>query len=920
MKKRMVACAALILSAFLISSVSAAFIIESNPDKYTSLVEDGSTEYRKVTFVDQANGGQTIKYYKDGSVISLDDAPSWLTADGTQYIEWREEETNAILNDHITVDRDMVIDGKAAAFNNNTISGYTRIEEGKFESDETDWKNNQKILSEGSSWIETLNEKHPAGNVYIGKPVNQINLDGYAYNANLTMNITVWKNAKKSGLFQNGGTITGGSLEEWTHVDQNNGEYNVGNSVNTKRNDNGNFLGSHGDDNKPVTYNGDTTIALEHTEGDFDSSRGDEAFYKPVSNVTNYSGSSYVDRIYDESKWESWNLSQTIGVTNYVASRVVLNTDAVWTGTMSIGGMTGFYGNNEDFSQYNFTGFIMGAYCELDLNGHDLIVLDADGNNSGNHGMIDSWGSITDTSATKEGNLVFGSGTYFYSPFVIEDIGRIEGVPVVYTNNSPAFSSYRCPYINCTTTFLEGCKFYGKIKIDLAGNSTDAVLADLPILGDNSDFWFSMAPREEGDQCKIVRKVSYDQFTTNTEDNSKIHQENDRSKEFLINQKISYLIQDCKLNLNEYSFDIELSLAVISAKFNMNSSKSPIVIPHYFSFDFQNSSATFNNLLVFLPGTKMHVSHDSEIILTNGNEGEFDGYNFIVNIRNQQYHPTGGLYFVDVMPTGLAEKIKGGVGGWDVIKQCASAYRYYNTQKSYCDFEGKLTFNYDPNNSTYDHEISLGGNINFSNINILKNAISGFGGDKSKIQLYGSYAINLPYASSSSDINSEKNVINSFLNTPLISNGNVVMNISKDENGTISVDPSTVGSLDFVFDSNSRLIEENSYLESSTLAFIFNDYGYSSNIYKVDLGSSDSLAGKYSAVDSFENGKYIRYNGNFYVNYRGAFVQTASEPTGDSITIPDGLNKFASNGDNSKTNVTLSYNKYYTYEDVKSWN
>lgn len=114
------------------------------------------------------------------------------------------------------------------------------------------------------------------------------------------------------------------------------------------------------------------------------------------------------------------NGDQTIGLqasTNNCKYNLQLNRDIILMGNITVGGMTGFYGDDSNYSQISYQGFIIGDYCTLDLNGHDLIVGDP---NDG--AMLDVWGQVTDSSAEKEGTLVLDSSATMYAVMVVEDV------------------------------------------------------------------------------------------------------------------------------------------------------------------------------------------------------------------------------------------------------------------------------------------------------------------------------------------------------------------------------------------------------------------------------------------------------------------------------------------------------------------
>lgn len=201
----------------------------------------------------------------------------------------------------------------------------------------------------------------------------------------------------------------------------------------------------------------------------------DEIFTSSISNTNgevefdNYVISSTISLPYDSSGNTSVDVSsgnqnklvngdETIGLDNNTRwMSLKLNNDVILTSTINIGGHTGFWGSNSGWCQLNWQGFIIGNYSSLDLNGHDLIVTDG--------AVIDSYGLITDSSSSKAGNLVLGSGSTLYTDFVVEDHYRENSMPGSYINNGSLFSMYRCPYWQCNTIIYDGAEVLGKIRI-----------------------------------------------------------------------------------------------------------------------------------------------------------------------------------------------------------------------------------------------------------------------------------------------------------------------------------------------------------------------------------------------------------------------------------------------------------------------
>lgn len=896
---------------------------------YNSTVGPSSNEgkYKVEFYVD--NSLEKTMYVDEGYELSLKDAPSdYLINGSTSYYKYTAE-NGSVLNDHIIVseetfgsDKELVITGSATNFENQVIV-------------RTNTKTSSNISQE-QQISSNYNEDLVPGNEYIGKPDNEIFLTSSGYNQNVNLNYAGWVNGSGGGTKTGVGkrsdaTIKDGEYQNVTHQNQNEDGNYVTASVNCKINSNGNFFGFSNLEgttdlgifkvyqDKARSYNGDTTIGLEYTVDDSDtvSNEADEynyikrnASYKTTQNMQNKEGN---DLIWDGTA----NSTSTHGVTNYCANRVILTKDVVWTGTLSIGGLTGFYGTGQDYSQYCFGGFIIGTYCELDLNGYDFICLDTNvDHNDGTHGMVDSWGSITDTSEDRSGNLIMGAGTYLYSPFVFEDEDRIEGLPLPYVNGAPSFTCFRCPYLDCNIIFRQESKFYGKIKIDLEGGSNgNGVYADLYILGNSFDQNTPLFEnRSTNQESYIKRSVTY--METN----------DDFAKTNILNQQIHYDVWNSFININNFSFDMDVGIS-----FTYNSAKTPFVVPPYYSFNLYSTQFTTDTLLVFLPNSYLNVDPKSEIVLKNGTYGTFSGASML---SSQNYQNAGGLYFADVLPTGSTSIIKGDSAGWYRIASSTGIQKQQNEKPAYCNLDGKITFEYDSDNPTQYHPFMLGGHINISDMNSFEHSINSFKNTLSQagqqdysnyLQLYGNYFTSKQAISSgvtgNNRINQHNFAVNAYINTPLISFGKVI------------TDPNDCTSLragEYYFDSHARVIYSGNNLSdgSNVYALICDDYSNTvDNMYKAfDLDEADSLTASYQEV-TFKNdhGQYISLNNTSYINFRGCFVpveELAGTGSSATCTITTGLNKFAGSAAyNMPSSKTLRFNaQYTTASSVYSWN
>lgn len=209
-------------------------------------------------------------------------------------------------------------------------------------------------------------------------------------------------------------------------------------------------LGSQipGNSNKYYVPGKDSTISLESVDGTTST-------YKPNNGNTTTQNS-----------------------TNYLVSKFTLTSDMILDSSFTLGAITGYSAQDTEYRQQDMQGMIVGSYSELDLNGHDLIIIDG--------GMLDAFGSVTDSSADRSGSIVLKKGGLMYTPMVIEDHYSEFSMLGNLQDSAMPFNLYRCPYLDCTVKFESGSNFYGKMKLSLSGNGSTAVGTDVHFIGNGT--------------------------------------------------------------------------------------------------------------------------------------------------------------------------------------------------------------------------------------------------------------------------------------------------------------------------------------------------------------------------------------------------------------------------------------------------
>lgn len=778
--------------------------------------------------------------YPVGTTISLRDAPFNTKGKEGLFVRWEAKSSSGettYLNDHVILNDGgsfIVFEGIDTPFD-NSVSG----------------EKDRKLQSDGTvkgtpieTWQTNYQEDLDLGNQYIGSPDNLVSLNSFGINKNLTANIKA-----VSGTFTEDGTITGTYVDRAEVSQNSNQNISDGNSVHTMLNEDGSFFGRSESESskKPVSYNGDTTIGLERTLSD-----SSESNYKPFQNKFDYAVNP------DD---------QTEGTTNYVVTRITLQRDLVFTGDLILGGITGFYGNNADFHQYDMQGFIIGSYTELDLNGHDIIFADG--------GKLESYGSIVDTSKNHSGMIVMESGSSLETPVVLEDFQRPEGMANLYISALAPFTSYREPYLNANVRFKPGSELIWNMKFDTAGRANSGVInLDIPVIGDSSSSKNPIIEFSSKDEKEawIDRKVSWDSIPEMT----------DFEKGNIVNQHFTYEAHNAELKYSGLSFQTKF-LGIIQAMLDLK--RTPFFIPHYYSFKMYDSDLILNSTLIFMPGSYLYSDAGSSVALTCDEMRQADEIPMAMDASD--YQSVGGLIFMDIVPTGNNELVPVNYG--DFHKNTINSQIFYNNEPAKFDCEGDLKFDYETSKDQL-HQYQLGGNINIKDLSRFEENLSSAVNAGADLRLYGSSALGQSYVDTVSLLSAKKDIsntavaINSYLNIPLISDGKVLLNPL--EPNKVADEPGTWNSLE-------RIVSFNDV----SYAFFLDDYGFADNInlscYVKDgnKNSTDSLDGSYIRIDMSKADQRIYSpmgESDLYINYRGIFIPVSTLDTFDQDYI-DGV-------------------------------
>ena len=685
----------------------------------------------RVSFNIDGEDEEKVMYVKEGDKVYATDAPKLYDSDG--YYIWKDESTGLTLN-NLGSDSSNLTDGIVVTQDLNFIcssDSKATINEAETKDDLT----SSEVVTNGGSFEEPEHD----GFLGIG------NHDDFK----LTENDDNFEDGSTSNTPKNSLILDKGFYNKL--------------ELNCSMN-----LGIHGGEkirneigaaSNSLKTNGDSTIGLED-----------------ASSVTSIDGK-YISTDPDYKPSSNQNSSK-----NYCITRVTLGCDTVFSNNTSLklAAFTGFYGDNDTWSQFNFQGFITGPYCELDLNGHTLIVEDGC--------SIEAIGSITDSSANKTGKIIFKKGSTLIASFVVEDQMHETGAPMTWVYGGSMYSMYRFPYLNATIIFEEGSAFQGRMMLDWGGsdylgNKTSDTTINFVGSSDNDTniLDFHNKANKVG---YIKREVSYDASLKSTLSEDGISN--------LLHQRITY---------SAYNVDIRVSLASFKASISginltVNRNKNEWNISPYFGFNLYDSSVVIKNNFNFLPGSYLNIDKNSKLILDYGGEnytGNQGGGG--IDINSQYFVNVGGLNFIyeinefDISNGDLHFYNDSGdtvgspfTGISKIYQDYPEFWKYQNEYPAYCNLQGQIEFikidssrlpNLSSSNGVLPY-YQLGGNFIVNDVKSLALNIN----NAANVRLFATSHKSGPDRLTSSGTNKYFRLnVSDYFSYPLVVNGNVAMDV-----------------------------------------------------------------------------------------------------------------------------------------------
>lgn len=549
------------------------------------------------------------------------------------------------------------------------------------------------------------------------------------------------------------------------------------------------------------------------------------------------------------------NGDQTIGLqasTNNCKYNLQLNRDIILTGNITVGGMTGFYGDDSNYSQISYQGFIIGDYCTLDLNGHDLIVGDP---NDG--AMLDVWGQVTDSSAEKEGTLVLDSSATMYAVMVVEDVYHEKRMPYTYYSNDNIFAMYRCPYWDCNTIINSGANVYGKYRIDLGGLGTDWIYGDIKLIGKTDSL--------------IIINNGYIKRTVGT--NQTIENLGGAYTNDLLYQTINYEVHDSNITFNKFELPFEYS----GFNANMDSTGYAFFISPYFNFKLYNTTLNLNQHLVFMPGSSLYMDSNSILNISYQENKSMSAISASgITIPEKYWQASGGMtflnefYLMNSITTLFGVNASDNMEGYSCVIYQSRGSFWSNLEPAY----GYLECNVNFISQTFHQyvPIEFGGRIYVKDVEKFRGYINNGRSKNLNIQLF-STTFKTDWCRIFGNSGTDKKYIyrdvTGYYTYPLVCNDYVLMDPTDTTGKSINNTDTTNR---YKYDWDAKVIY-NELAPSEGYAFIYttNDL---SNLYLCNnINGVDSLAGYYQRIPTIDrNNKKIVYNSTEYILFNGAYI------------------------------------------------
>ena len=545
-------------------------------------------------------------------------------------------------------------------------------------------------------------------------------------------------------------------------------------------------------------------------------------------------------------------------VNNHCSAMIRLNGDLTVKGTLNIGAKVGGLNSNTHFSE------IIGAYAQLDLNGHDLII---DG------GTVNCYGSILDR--TGGGRILVKNNGTVMGLMTVTDAKGGNQITYGYGKGQSPFDEYRLAYIETPIVAYHGTTIKAYLKLDIGSLGISNIYAN--IIGPVGSSVFSWGTKKTEDDCMeiipYINKYLYPSSVANPTNKSTYimmyyyrYRYNFKAN-VILNSRIPL---EATINVKGFSKNIAIDWARIG-----------VPIPSFFDLKlYDEYSLTLKAKLLLLPGSSFVTMKRSNLIFDPGEKVLYDDLKIQVNLS------IIGID-VDVYIKGEDTRNRGSLMAYD---RSFYSYNYdsfnrhnYGLSKEtdYWKFTkpsshmilGNITIEDMPD--AYKYLISGPISMSEESVNKLRNS--------SFVQTYevkGAQSGSWWFSSSHSTYESSVNMVTSFNALPLISNGKACIKDSKQD---------LVGT----FDEVSRL-----FTSGNKRYFLWtpNDYLIGGSDPKNQNALTDYTVTP-KTVDEVIPNRIIKSEGQYYIFYKGVFVPVKGTITSGTTyqTVNASLRKFCSN-------------------------
>lgn len=562
--------------------------------------------------------------------------------------------------------------------------------------------------------------------------------------------------------------------------------------------------------------------------------------------------------------------------TNFLAIKLTLQNDLILNGCdWTIAGHNGYYGNS-NFSQIQVNNFIVGAYCELDLNGHDLILT--------NGANLNVYGSLTDSSTSRTGKVVVESSSSLTGLVTLEDVSHETDIAVVMLNQ-PLFRILRMPYLDCTIEIQNGGYLKGYALKDSGSASSTGYEMTYNIIGPQTSSTGVDTPLLQMSGGTITREVYYD-----SELKQKVSKNSETGSPYqnIRYQRIKYTISDSQVDFSSWELDIDYG----GISFTGNFKESQFFVPFYFDFYLYNSTVNIDQPLVFMPGSYVRVDEKSTINLVyKSDPARCGGLIFSPYLFNEREASENSSLGVMLLKAGSSSTNDSRLP-FVFSRESNLLWDYYNEKGAVCDFYGTITIDDSQSDDFGSLKYVLSGNINFYDLSQVEEIFTENPDiitasqpyfvptlahtNPLAIMLYVQYSEYFDWNTLDTYLNQTGGganyIVLCYLISPLISNGYVVATDNEILTKTAT------------YDAKSGLIKYTNGFNQTYQAYILDSY----EMIKLAYDSTDEssfLRGEYKDVFlSADKLSITTSNKSTYINYQGLYVPATVSSNGSTAT------------------------------------